>query len=109
MTCRSAGDGRFEPMRGSDLSPETFHSEARRDEISERAGKDGSWPGPGFPGRRSKLTLAGAANTPKVRFLAPPRTHTGGHELSSDRLGRAALQDWRAPYELSVCLLHDGR
>jgi len=36
------------------------------------------WPGPGFPGGLRKLTLAGTAIWPKVIFLAPPRTHTGG-------------------------------
>jgi hypothetical protein len=39
------------------------------------------WSGPGFPGDRRKLTLAGRAIAPKVSFPAPPRTHTGGHDL----------------------------
>lgn len=34
----------------------------------------------GFPGRCRKLTLAGGTIAPKVSFLAPPRTQTGGHE-----------------------------
>jgi len=47
------------------------------------------WPEPGFPGSRSKLTLAGGAIAPKVRFLAPPRTHPVGQErvLASGRFG----------------------
>lgn len=41
---------------------------------------DRNWPGPGFPGGRGKLTLAGSAIASKVRFLAQPRTHTGGQK-----------------------------
>ncbi|WP_158289068.1 hypothetical protein [Rubrivivax albus] len=41
---------------------------------------DGNWPGPGFPGDRRKLTLAGGAIALKVNFLPPPRTHTDGQE-----------------------------
>jgi len=41
---------------------------------------DRSWPGPGFPGGRRKLTLAGRTIAPIVTFLAPPRTHTGGQK-----------------------------
>jgi hypothetical protein len=33
-----------------------------------------SWPGPGFPRSRRKLTLIGRAIAPKVSFLARPRT-----------------------------------
>lgn len=32
------------------------------------------WPGPGFPGNRCKLTLAGRSIAPKVSYLPPPRT-----------------------------------
>jgi hypothetical protein len=39
------------------------------------------WPRPGFTRDRRKLTLAGRAIGPQVSFLAPPRTHTGGHYL----------------------------
>jgi hypothetical protein len=35
---------------------------------------------PGFPGGHRKQTLAGRAISLKVSFLAPPRTHTGGHD-----------------------------
>jgi len=42
------------------------------------------WPGPGFLGGRPKLTSAGRAIAPKVNFLAPPRTHTGGQFRSSN-------------------------
>ena len=42
-------------------------------------------PGPGLPGDRRKLTLAGRAIAPKVSFLPPPRTHTDGHFRSSNR------------------------
>jgi hypothetical protein len=52
----------------------------------------GSWPGPGFPGDRRKLTLAGGAIAPTVRFLAPPRTHTGGQEPSLTIDGCMATQ-----------------
>jgi hypothetical protein len=45
------------------------------------------WPVPGFSGCRRKLTLAGNAIAPKVSFLAPPRTHNGGH-LPSVMVGR---------------------
>ena len=41
-----------------------------------------SWPGPGFHLDRRKLIVAGKAIAPKVRFLAPPRTPTDGHEPS---------------------------
>lgn len=33
----------------------------------------------GFPWGCRELTLAARAIAPKVSFLAPPRTHTGGH------------------------------
>ena len=41
-----------------------------------------NWPGPGFPGDRRKLTMPGRAIAPKVRFVAPARTHTDGHQQS---------------------------
>jgi hypothetical protein len=39
-----------------------------------------NWPGPGFLGDRSKLTLAGRAIAPKVSFPPSPRTHTGSQK-----------------------------
>jgi hypothetical protein len=44
--------------------------------------EDSSWPVPGSPRGRRKLTLAGGAIAPKVGFLALPRTHTPGHQLT---------------------------
>jgi hypothetical protein len=41
-----------------------------------------SWPGPRFLGVRRKLTMPGGAIAPKDRFVAPARTHTGGHQPS---------------------------
>ena len=41
--------------------------------------EDFFWPSPGSPGCR-KLSLAGTIITRKIRFLAPPRTHTGGQK-----------------------------
>lgn len=35
-----------------------------------------------FPGVCSRQTLAGSAAALKISFLAPPRTHTGGHARS---------------------------
>ena len=43
---------------------------------------DWKWPRPGFPGARRKLSMPGRAIAPKVRFVAPARTHTGGHKLT---------------------------
>ena len=74
--------GRVEPKRGPDSPPETCRSEALRDEISEHDGKDSSWPSPGLPEGHRKLTLAGQAHPDEVSFLAPPRTHTGGQQLT---------------------------
>lgn len=50
---------------------------------------DRKWPGPGFPGGRCKLTLAGGTITSSVSFLAQPRIHTGGHQqvFGSGRFG----------------------
>ena len=56
----------------------TFYTDSRAGVLY--AEKVCSWPGPGFPGGRRKLTLAGRTIAPKVSFLAPPRTHTGGQE-----------------------------
>jgi len=52
--------------------------------------------GPGSPGYRRKLTLAGRAIAPEVGFLAPPRTHTGSHDraLAEGRLGVGHLTTW---------------
>jgi hypothetical protein len=38
-----------------------------------------TWPGPDFPEGRRKLTLLRWVISPRVRFLAPPRTHIDGH------------------------------
>lgn len=39
-----------------------------------------SWPGPGLPVERHKLTLVDRPTAPKVGFPAPSRTHTAGQE-----------------------------
>jgi hypothetical protein len=46
-----------------------------------RAARVGSWPLPGFPSGRGKLTLADQASTSSVSSLAWPRTRSHGHEL----------------------------
>jgi hypothetical protein len=60
-----------------------------------------SWPVPGFPGDRRNLTLTGGAIATKGRSLAPPRTHTGGHQESFAAFSFPADQDRRSHHEAS--------
>lgn len=90
---RPAASGRVEPTKASDSSPETCRSYLLVDRTWERVGKDRLWPGPGFPGGCRKLTLAGGTIASSVRFLAPPRNHTGGHFQPYDRSGRCHAND----------------
>lgn len=63
----------------------------------------GRWPGPGFPGGRRKLTLAGSAVALKVSFLAGPRTDTGGQERSSGMVGRTTAPVHATSSDLPCC------
>ena len=50
----------------------------RGDDVRVACVADGS--GPGFRGGHRQLTLASRTIASRVNFLAPPRTHTGGHK-----------------------------